>query len=159
MLLFCCYSHRVRPSLSYIEQVQAAVDPFFFKQIFFLRSKRFFRQAENKSIPWRKAEWPYSSASFFTCMLGRHTDMRPYTGGAPPHTHTPLHLHSHPLRPLPSPTRCLYSHQWSRSARWPVQPLLSSDSRHCGWVISIPAHWLKRGTHTSTETLEVCVLS
>lgn len=74
----------------------------------------------------------------------------------PPPWHTHTHLHSHPLRPPPSPTRCLYSHQWSRSARWPVQPLLSSDSRHCGWVISIAAHWLKRGTHTSAETLEVC---
>lgn len=74
----------------------------------------------------------------------------------PPPLDTHTHLHSHPLRSPPSPTRCLYSHQWSRSARWPVQPLLSSDSRHCGWVISIAAHWLKRGTHTSAETLEVC---
>lgn len=104
MLLFCCCSHRVRSSLSYMEQLQTAVSPSsppFFKQFFFfLQSKWLFEKAENKSIPWRKAVTLQISLFF-------HLHARPPHWHASLHRRCPLAPRCHPLPSSPESRQVL----------------------------------------------------
>lgn len=105
MLLFCCYSHRVRPSLSYVEQVQAAGDPFFFflNWFFSYRANGSLDKQKIRASPGERQSDLTAQPLFFTCMLGCRTDTV-LTQEAPPpwHTHTP---------PQPPPPLSPESHQ------------------------------------------------
>lgn len=94
---------------------------------------------------WMSRKWEYPPEKGKVTL--QHKPLFIHLHARMPHWHASWHRSCPPRCPL-SPPRCLYSHQWSCSAHADHEPVLSFDSSRCGWIISIPTHWLEGDAHT-----------